>query len=148
MGAALIAPGILHRFSISSSATGFRRSVLVHVYADKADVVRSAQNYGMAVDSAGAITNSFGYRHPAPEHMRHMAVIRLAESQLDSNTLAHEVTHAALHIYFADCCKWESRARAHIDGANEELAYLVGDLTGSLHFELRKRGYFISSDSY
>lgn len=137
------------RFSVSSRATGVRRSVLVHVYEDREALLAAANAFGFPEQSApGGLTHSFGYPHPAPEHLRHMALIRLHRGQLDSNTIAHEAAHAALHIYFGDCAKWHSRARAHVTGNNEPLAYLIGDLTGAIHFKLHELGLTTPSTSY
>ncbi len=138
------------RFRVSSRATGVKRGALVHVYPDKPSLLAAARAWGTEVNEAdtGAITHSFGYSWPASPSLRNMALIRLHVDQLDSNTIAHEATHAAMHIYFADCAGWESRARAHMTGANEEIAYLIGDLTGALHFQLHKRGLKTASTSY
>lgn len=138
------------RFTVTSRATGIARSALVHVYPSKAALLAASRAFGAEVDEAdtGAITHSFGYRWPASDDMRHMALIRLHLDQLDSNTIAHEATHAAMHIYFADCAGWESRARAHMTGGNELIAYLIGDLTGAIHFQLHKRGLKTASTSY
>lgn len=138
------------RFSVSSLATGVKRSVLVHIYPDKPALVAAARAYGSTVSETdtGAITHSFGYSWPASPGLRNMALIRLHADQLDSNTIAHEATHAAMHIYFADCAGWESRARAHMTGGNEPVAYLIGDLTGAIHYQLHKRGLKTASTSY
>lgn len=138
------------RFRVTSRATGVARSALVHVYPDKPALLAAARAFGSQVSEAdtGAITHSFGYSWPASPAMRHMALIRLHADQLDSNTIAHEATHAAMHIYFADCAGWESRARAHMTGGNERIAYLIGDLTGAIHFQLHKRGLKTASTCY
>lgn len=134
---------IFERFSVTSRATGQRRSVLVHVYPDKAALLSAARAYGSTVNEhdTGAITHSFGYPFPAPESMRHMALIRLHLGQLDTDTIAHEATHAAVHIYFGDCAYWDSRARAHMTGGNESIAYLIGELTGRIHAQLHAAGH-------
>jgi hypothetical protein len=131
------------RFSVRSSATGTARAVLVHVYDTKADLLTAARAFGSEVSEAdtGAITHSFGYRFPPPESMRHMALIRLHLGQLDSETISHEVTHAAMHVYFADRARWHSRARAHMTGDNEVIAYLIGELTGRIHARLHQLGH-------
>ncbi|MDL5351168.1 hypothetical protein [Microbacterium sp. zg-YB36] len=62
-----------------------------------------------------------------------MVTMRLWTGQLTTRTIAHESTHAAAAFFFMDSIPgWDSRARTHLVGDHEAMAYLVGDFTAEV----------------
>lgn len=132
------------RFPVATRATGARRVVQVHLY-DDVDELRAATNAqlpaaGTNADAAATCT-SFGTMVPAPRHGHTVAVIRLWVGQLTVRTIAHEVTHAAMHIYMMDRVRLYSRAWSHVHVSNEPVAYMVGDLSSDIIARLQLAGH-------
>lgn len=138
---------MIHRFQVATSVTGFRRVVQVHLYDDvekmRAATCAQLPSPGGHAEAYGTCT-SFGTRVPAPEHAHTVAVIRLWTGQLTVQTIAHEVSHAALHIYMMDKIRRHSRAWPHIHVANEPLAYMVGNMTSDVVDRLQKAGFSVT----
>ena len=134
---------MIHRFRVASKASGTRRQVFVHIYDDREQLARrhtEARNmaYDPNADIAGGVVTQQGYRWPSPE-VTPIIVMRLWTGQLTTKTVAHEAVHAAAPIYFMDGIPgWDSRARAHLIGDHEMLAYLVGDITSEVIRNLYK----------
>jgi len=76
-----------------------------------------------------------------------LGTIYLCEDWLDVNTIAHEATHAAMHVYACDVLGIYSRAMRHIGGFNEDIAYLVGDLVGDVMTELYDLGLYAEQET-
>ena len=94
---------------------------------------------------AGGFRNTGGYEHNhAPVDL---GTIYLCEDWLDVNTIAHEATHAAMHVYACDVLGIYSRAMRHIGGFNEDIAYLVGDLVGDVMTELYDLGLYAEQET-
>lgn len=134
---------MIGRFRIASRASGVRRQIFVHVYDDREEMARAhteARNmpYDPDADIAGGVVTQQGYPWPAPE-VTPIIVMRLWTGQLTTKTVAHESVHAAAPIFFMDGIPgWHSRARAHLIGDHEMLAYLVGDFTSEVIRNLYK----------
>lgn len=124
------------RFRVASRATGIRRQVWVHVYDDREEMARAHQlargrAYSPADDIAGGVVHD-GFRWPKPDPTP-LVVMRLWTGQLTTRTVAHESTHAAAAFYLMDCVEgWDSRARTHLLGNHEPLAYLIGDFSAEV----------------
>lgn len=131
------------RFQVATRVTGCRRVVQVHVYEDLEELRAATQRQwttSVGHSTAGATCTSFDSVLPAPKHGHTVAVIRLWTEQLDTRTIAHEVTHAAMHIYFLDRLKQFSRAHPHMHIGNEDVAYMVGDMTSDVVQHLYRIG--------
>lgn len=90
--------------------------------------------------ASGAFLNTGGYAHnDAPVDL---GTIHLCEEWLDLSVIAHEATHAAMHVYYCDVLGIYSRAVRHIASTNEAIAYLIGDLVGDIGEKLYERGLF------
>lgn len=124
------------RFRVATRASGIRRQVWVHVYDDREQMARAHQaqrgrEYDPDDDIAGGVAYG-GFPWPRPDGLP-IVVMRLWTGQLTTRTVAHEATHAATAFYFMDCIPgWDSRARTHLLGAEEPLAYMIGDLTSEV----------------
>ncbi|MFF9565745.1 hypothetical protein ACF1AJ_20520 [Leifsonia sp. NPDC014704] len=133
------------RSRVATRATGIRRQVFVHVYDDQAELARAHAEardraYDPDDDVAGGVAIQQGFQWPRPETTPVVAM-RLWTGQLTTRTIAHEATHAAAAFYFMDCVAgWDSRARAHLMGDHEPLAYLIGDLAAEVTAELYRLG--------
>ena len=128
------------RFRVATRATGIRRQIWVHVYDDQQQLMRAhAGSRGKAYDPEqnilGAVSYASGgggWKWPTPDPGP-VIIMRLWTEDLTTNTIAHESTHAAAVFYFADSIPgWDSRARTHLLGNHEPLAYLVGDFTAEV----------------
>lgn len=128
------------RFSVSSTATGDRRSALVHIY-DTAEEMRAAAR---AFDGSLTFTESLGVTHgfagwaPADEHRRHLTLVRLCRPHLDTHIIAHEMVHAASSIYLFQQVGEGDLAEDHIHVGNEIHAHLVSDLFRETLRKLRR----------
>jgi hypothetical protein len=137
---------VIHRFQVATSVTGSRRVVQVHLYDDVDDMRAATQAQLPSPHGHGgayATCTSFGTPVPAPKHGHTVAVIRLWTGQLTVQTIAHEVSHAALHIYMMDKIRRHSRAWPHIHVANEPLAYMTGNLTSDVISRLQGAGFSV-----
>lgn len=134
---------MIGRFRVASRASGVRRQVFVHVYDDREELAgehTKARNmeYDPDADIAGGVVIQQGFPWPRPAYTPTI-VMRLWTGQLTTKTVAHEAVHAAAPLYFMDGIPgWDSRARAHLIGGHEMLAYLVGDITSEVIRNLYK----------
>lgn len=132
------------RFTVSSTATGTRRSVVVWVYDTQEEMVAAATAYspGSADMNTAGTCHSFGGIVPPPPHERFRCIVRLCRPYLDLETFSHEMVHAACAIYAHDKVGQYSRAVAHIHAGNETLAYLAGELIERTNSNLHRLGYY------
>lgn len=66
-------------------------------------------------------------------------VIRLAATHVDTEIVAHEITHAALVVYRMDVCT-DVRLGVGARDREETLAYIAGDLMGAAATALHELG--------
>ncbi|WP_146067348.1 hypothetical protein [Arthrobacter sp. SX1312] len=125
------------RFRVATRASGIRRQVWVHVYDDVDELARAhnkdrGRPYDPDEDIGGGLASVGGWHWPQPDPGP-VLVMRLWTKQLTTRTVAHEATHAAAVLFFADHVGgWDSRARTFFLGDNETLAYLIGDITSEV----------------
>ena len=128
------------RFQVSTRASGLRRTIDVYLY-DTVEELRAAASNASpdhSFESTGGVCQVPSYKWPRPD-LAWFCVIRLHRKQIDFDTVAHEATHAAMEIYHADIMKWNAKARAHFRADNEPIAYLVGEITERILFNLQRR---------
>lgn len=134
---------MIERFRVATRASGIRRQVFVHVYDDREELAREHckardRDYDPAADIAGGVVIQQGFHWPKPDYTP-IVVMRLWTNQLTTKTISHEAVHAATAFYFMDGIPgWDSRARSHLMGDHEMLAYLVGDITSEVVKQLYK----------
>lgn len=137
-----------HAFAISSEWTGKFHTFSVEIRPTREAMLEHLLEHYPAggweetndagETAAGAFLNAAGFMsNDAPEHL---GTIHLNAEFLDVETVVHEVVHAACFAYDCDVLGNHSRARAHLNGTNEELAYLIGDLAGQIAFGLKQLG--------
>jgi len=139
---------MLARFRVATTATGIRRQVFVHIYQHQHEMAEAVKNargeeppHGVTI--GGALDIQQSYQWPQPEQAP-IVVMRLWIGQLTAHIVAHEATHAAAAFYFMDCVRsWDSRARHHLRGDHEPLAYLVGDITSEVNDGLHRLGLLL-----
>lgn len=68
-------------------------------------------------------------------------VVRLVRGHLGTRVVTHEMNHAAAEVY-ARSIDLTSPAGEHFHVANETLAHIASDLTGSLVDRLYALGYY------
>lgn len=142
----------MHVFTVTpNSPTGAEHTIDVVVYPTRDAMIERLvrlhpeAGYDQVHDdrgtrAAGAFINSVGYRHnEAPVDM---GTMHLCEEFLDVNTIVHESTHAAMHVYLCDVLGVYSRAFPHVHSGNESIAYLIGDLAGDIMGELYDLGLY------
>jgi hypothetical protein len=121
------------RFRVTTTATGRRRTVLVCVYDDVEDMRRVAtatdgQDHSRADGTCHLLG---GWSWPHPDHVP--LVIRLHREAMYTEVIAHESTHAAVELVFADCLRgWDARARTYLRPSFEPIAYAVGEITARI----------------
>jgi hypothetical protein len=142
-------------FQISTNHSGKHRTIKVFVYDSKKELRTAAHKYSLRnyepedeeyYNSAGALTHSFQRFKMAEDGIVMMHensnIIRLSKDQIGSETICHESAHAALHIYHIDCVKEADVAEEHINSGNEQLCYLVGDITKKIVNKLYEYGCY------
>lgn len=136
-------------FQVSTRHTGVLRVVKVRVYPDRkafyAEYVRlmgkpleelTKDHPGQDIDGLCISRNGWVDRDPRA----HQATILLFEPTVTAAIIAHEVTHAAMHLYFVDRVRNSARAAAHMSIANEPVAYMVGDMFKTITNRLISEG--------
>lgn len=128
------------RFQLTTRRTGLRRIVKVAIHDDQASM--EAEYYRLAgiaqliadvpqtymVHGACFPRRDWTDRDPRP----HQATILLSFEHVTATVIAHEATHAAMHIYSIDSYRDHARASAHLHGGNEVVPYLVGDIFSAI----------------
>lgn len=140
----------LARFRVGTSHTGIRRNIDVFVLKDQYELSHFAYDMarGRKVNyklTAGLFWHP-GYAWPKPEGSW-FGYILMHQGDLTTRVIAHESTHAAMEMYYADCVtkkklKKKSFVRKTFNGTNETIAYIVGDLSAAIVKQLYNRGLF------
>lgn len=130
------------RWLITTHTTGRPRQVEVRLYTDLNHLRGAATRYTADVASPIDFSNAAGTCHgfvreregKNGEWIQHplCAIIRLAADHLTPLIVAHEVAHAAQHIYGLDYDDGEPIAE-HMHSGNEDFAYLYGELFNAVH---------------
>lgn len=129
-----------HLIRVSTSRTGERRTVRVHIY-DDADTMRAGSEAwnGAPVPHALGVTQ-YAYRD---EHGNAGTInVRLAREHLTHVIIAHELLHAASLLYRSTLDTRDSLYDV-LDVANETFAHIHSDLYQSLLKTLTSHGYTI-----
>ena len=125
-------------WTITTDLTGRRRDVDVFLYDKLSHLRAAATRHSKAWEPdfeplvyATAVCHGFrGFRiNPdgSEEERTDAAILRFARGHVTPVIVAHEVVHAAQHLYGLDCLTTDS-AKDHFTVDNERFAYLVGDL--------------------
>jgi hypothetical protein len=128
------------RFQLTTRRTGRKRIVKVAVY-DTQNLMQTAcarestRRWGFPepedITNAGAVT-IYPYVWHDEDLRDHIVSIYLSREQLDLTTIMHEAVHAALFLYSVDCVKQTHKARRHVNGWNERLAYLASEIYSAI----------------
>jgi hypothetical protein len=140
------------RFHLATEWTGRKHSFTVEVWPTRVEMLAHltevhpdgnwAETNEAGETVAGAFINDHGFMsNAAPEHL---GTIYLNAEYLDINTTSHEIIHAALFAYECDLIGDYSRARVHMNGTNETVAYLIGNLFSDLVEQLIDHDLYVS----
>lgn len=129
----------VRRFQVSTRRTGRKRIVKVEVHDTESEMQAAAQRHARrqgqsdvdALANAGAVCQ-FPREWWDNDERTHLVTIRLSREQLDLTTIMHESVHAAMFLYAVDFVHDHSRARAHVNGWNEPMAYLASDIYSAI----------------
>lgn len=133
------------RFQCSTTASGRRRTVQVHVYDDVERMRRAASQWRAKPDShydrAEGVTHCVERRRYEPDGTvvihPSAGIIRLWTGRLTTEVVAHEAAHMACGIYRMD----HNGNDPNEDMEDEEvLCYLVGELTRGIVNGLYRHG--------
>lgn len=136
------------RFQVSTRRTGHLRVVKVDIFDEYADFLETYHRYGKQagyvtevpdgyqIDGACISRKDWDDRDPNPYQAR----ILLAWPTITASIIAHEITHAALHLYSIDSYRDHSRAAAHVNISNEVIPYIVGDLFAAISHRILASG--------
>lgn len=127
------------RWTITTHATGRPRDIDVYLYDRPAHMRAAATRHSKAWETdfepfsnAAAVTHGFQHIRihddGTEEEQQLAAIIRFSRENLTPEIIAHEVAHAAQHLYRLDCFNEGDPAEDHFGSANETFAYLLGDL--------------------
>ena len=148
----------MHSYSVVSHLYADRddpacrsRYIQVRFYRTADELQAAARRYSAGRGDNDAFLDTLGVFHPSPWKSRYdkrqrkwidttpafAGVLRLCRPALDARVLAHEATHAALHILRLHDWSKEGHDGTADLGDNcgpheEQFAYLLGDLTGIL----------------
>jgi hypothetical protein len=136
-------------FQISTRWTGTKRVVKVKVYDDLVRLRRDADRWDDRRGISGTNANAYGVCHRferaliheggAEESTPYCAYIRLLKDACRTGVITHECTHAALWIYqLGNDMKMDPMVE-DIE-KEEELCYLVGDLSSKVVSKLYEHG--------
>lgn len=124
---------MIRRFTISTDWAGVRRWWIVKIYPTVGQLRAAACKYDHRINPAEAlgVTHHFMW---IDKHQRlyfaprgYAGIIRLTDEHLTADIVAHEITHAAIAVYRMDIDA-HVRLGIELDEAEEDLAYILGDL--------------------
>lgn len=128
------------RWTITTHHTGTPRDIDIYLYDRTRDLRAAATKWARTTarhaapefSDTLAICHGFQYIKINPdgteeEHPR-AAIIRYSLEHLTTEVIAHELVHAAQHLYGLDCIPAGDQAADHFDAANETFAHLYSDL--------------------
>lgn len=138
-------------FTVPVSNHGKTRKVKVFVYERLKDMYHAADIH---IKKTGqeqlehnyqAITHSFEIftvDRKKDHSMPNVCVIRLCLGHLHSYIIAHEIAHAALHIYSLDCLEETDPVLDHINPNNEVFCHIVSELEHNIVSKLHRKGAY------
>lgn len=144
-----------HTFTITpTSPTGAEHTLAVSVYGTRDEMIDALMQLYPESDydvpgengtrtGAAFIPAAGFFTHQSPVELGHIV---FCEEFLDIGTIAHEATHAGMFVYQCDVLGNYSRAMAHVNPWNEEIAYLIGDLVADIGTELYDLGLYADQD--
>jgi hypothetical protein len=132
------------RFQVTTRRTGIRRIVKVVIIEDrdafKLEVDRVLKAAGG--DRESDLPEPAGWQVEAccisratwedRDPRAHQATIIFWAPEIDASKIAHEAAHAALHLYSIDSYRDYARASAHLHIGNEQIPYIISDLTAAI----------------
>lgn len=138
------------RFDLVTEETGLRHTIDVEVWPSRPAMLQHLTdvfpegNWGDVnavgeAPSAGFISVGDFNTLDAPDTL---GTVYYCTDFLDIGTVVHEIVHAAMFIYFVDVVGTYSRAIAHMNAANEMIAYLIDGLMSQLAHHLLANGLY------
>lgn len=129
---------MVRHWTITTRVTGRKREVELHVYEGIGDLRRAASRFSRVVgEEPGSFNDALGVCHGFHRLYVHanggetesplVAKIRLWQGNLTPLVVAHEIAHAAQHIYGIDYNDDQPIAE-HMHSGNEDFAHLYGEL--------------------
>lgn len=126
------------RWVVTTHVTGTPRAVEVRLYDDLNHMRGASTRHSIKVgedthDFSGAVATcqSFIREHIQPDGSSKLdpitSIIRLVVNEVSTLIIAHEVAHAAQHIYGLDYNDGQP-VEEHMHGGNEDFAHLYGEL--------------------
>lgn len=127
------------RWTISIHRTGRHRDVDVFLYDQLSHMRGAATKHSKDWEgNSGGFSNALAVTHGfqliringdgTETEMPQAVIIRFARTHINPEIVAHEVAHAAQHLYGMDCIPDGDAAKDHFDAGNETFAHLAGDL--------------------
>lgn len=129
------------KWTITTELTGRVRKIDVMLY-DTLGQMRAATHRWNKVtgedgrmDHSLAVCQSFSrirvYKNGSEKELPNVLIVRFVRGHLSPEIVAHEVTHAASHLYGIDYLPMlgvSEVAKDHFQADNEDFAYIVGNL--------------------
>lgn len=132
----------MRSWTVSTHASGRPRDVELHLYSSARSMRAAANRWAVEVGTGETFHNADGVCHgfdrirvdeDGYEHEDELVcIIRLHEKRLRPDVVAHEVAHAAQHIYRLDLIDEDGAVSDHMHAGNEPFAWLMGELFGAV----------------
>jgi hypothetical protein len=135
--------GAISQFTVMAHLRHQEHTVKFYIYDDVQKLREDAQRFDGQNDGVKVKGVCHGIGYHIGEAPRRLAVIRLCTEYLTHDIVAHEVSHAAAHIY-GTLLGDHARAINHMTGGNEVHAHLLGELHGKTVRELFLRGFSVT----
>jgi hypothetical protein len=137
------------RFQLTTRRTGLRRIVKVAIHDDPASMDVEYRRLSRRAELISDVPDAYvvhGACFPRREWedrdpRAHQVTILLNLEHVTATVIAHEATHAAMHLYSIDCYRDHARASVHLVGGNEIVPYLVGDIFSAITNRLLQTGH-------
>lgn len=136
-------------FQISTRRTDILRTIRVTVYDDHAEFNAAFRRESSRRQLSTDVPENFQVDacclprmdHEDRDPRAYQLRIMFARPALTATVIAHEATHAALHIYSIDSYRDHARATAHLHVGNELIPYMVGDIFSAIARRLIHEGH-------
>lgn len=128
------------RWTITTHVTDKRRDVDLILYQRRSDLRGAAAKFARTIGEKRRAFDGlavchgfqrFNYRDGVETESPLVSIIRLSTEDLSPLIVAHEVAHAAQHIYGIDYSD-DRPIIEHMHSGNENFAYLYGELFGAV----------------
>lgn len=132
----------MRTWTITTYATARPRDIELHLYDDALSMKAAANKWALEAgtgenfDYAEGICHGFEPTWVDDDGVQHednlVCLIRLHTKRLQPEVVAHEVAHAAQHLYRLDAMDGTEMLADYMHAANETFAWILGEVFGAV----------------